>query len=470
MVEALLAIQTIIWLMVSLMFLRSPRGSMFHPFAFYLAFHGIVFVIRPIMERAFNFDLVFYAMRFYPDDELMARAILVSLVAFLVFTYACLGVDKTAPRFDRPFSMGFSPQEWRAFKVLCILVLPIGLYSAYLNIHEDDITEAGNFEVGMQRDEETGIATFTNTTGYLVDAEKMLGTVALMLICGMRFRLISFVPFLLYIGERLYVGWSRWTIIMAFASLALLYLFKTGRRWFPVRVILIGIPIFLAFHQLGQDRGYYQTVFIGGTIPNEDPLEKEKTWVEKQDTPDFANLDFLTFVMDVVPEKSGTYTYFTQYLQLFTEPIPRMLWPEKPFGPPIQWVNLNDYGNWVGWTLSLVGDGWMSGGWLGVVITMLVVGYINAQAHRWFWRGEATHFKLLCYCTFVPLTLQWYRDGGITIFKFTLMAVLPVILWRVLIRVLGRSARTSGGYEPSYGQAIGAAARRPVIGPPAQRL
>src|SRR6266852_2011839 len=225
MVEALLAIQTVIWLMVSLMFLRSPRGSVFHPFAFYLAFHGVVFVLRPIMERTFGFDLVFYSMRYYPTDEDLAQSILVSLIAFLVFTYGCLGIDKTSPHFDRPVTMGFTPSEWRAFKILVILLVPIGIYSAQLNIHEDDITETGNSDIEMARDETTGIATFTNTTGYLVDAEKMLGTIALMFIWGMRFRLISFIPFTMYIAERVYVGWSRWTIIMAFASLALLYLF-----------------------------------------------------------------------------------------------------------------------------------------------------------------------------------------------------------------------------------------------------
>lgn len=469
MVEALLAIQTVIWVMVSLMFLRSPRGSVFHPFAFYLAFHGVVFVLRPIVERTFGFDLVFYSMRFYPDDELMARSILVSLIGFLVFTYGCLGIDKTAPRFDRPVTMGFTRTEWRAFILLAILLVPIGIYSAHLNINEDEITASGNQDIGMQRDEETGIATFTNTTGYLVDAEKMLGTIALMLIWGMRFRLISFIPFAMYIAERVYVGWSRWTIIMAFASLTLLYLFKSKRRWIPIRVVAIAIPVFLVFHQLGQDRGYYQAAFFGGALPEEDPIEKEKTWIEKQDTPDFANLDFLTYVMDVVPEKSGTYTFFTQYLQLFTEPIPRVLWAGKPFGPPIQLVNLNDYGNWIGWTVSLVGDGWMSAGWLGVIFTMLVVGYLNARAHRWFWRGEVTHFKLLCYCTYVPLTIQWYRDGGITIFKFVLMAVMPVILWRVLIRVMRSSASTSG-YSPGYAQSLGSSTGRPAIGPPAQRL
>ena len=112
----------------------------------------------------------------------------------------------------------------------------------------------------------------------------------------------------------------------------------------------------------------------------------------------------------------------------------------------------------------------MSGGWLGVIITMLVVGYINARAHRWFWRGEVTHFKLLCYCSFVPLTLQWYRDGGITIFKFVLMAVAPVILWRVLIRFMRPSVQPGVSFAKGYGSPMGSAAGRPVIGPPAQRL
>ncbi|WP_207436492.1 hypothetical protein, partial [Sabulibacter ruber] len=59
---------------------------------------------------------------------------------------------------------------------------------------------------------------------------------------------------------------------------------------------------------------------------------------------DLGNFDYLSFILWVVPKESGTYTWFTQYLQLFTEPIPRVLWPAKPIGPPVQYFSLHDFG------------------------------------------------------------------------------------------------------------------------------
>jgi hypothetical protein len=62
--------------------------------------------------------------------------------------------------------------------------------------------------------------------------------------------------------------------------------------------------------------------------------------------------------------------------------------------------------------------------------------------HRWFWRGKATNFKILTYCIFVPLTVQWYRDGGISIAKFLLFTIGTVILWKIVLNALSRSAVT----------------------------
>ena len=121
-------------------------------------------------------------------------------------------------------------------------------------------------------------------------------------------------------------------------------------------------------------------------------------------------------------------------------------------------VHLNDYGNFAGWTVSLVGDGWMSGGWLGVIVTMSIVGSITAGMHRWFWRGEASNFKILTYCTFVPLTVQWFRDGGISIAKFMLFTIGPLLLWRYIVRSLPsrtRIGRVTPRVPASAGHAAG---------------
>jgi hypothetical protein len=463
MTAVLLGFQTAIWLALTYAFLRSRSASVFHPFAFYLAFHGMVFVIRPIMEHVFHFEQVFYSMEFYPTEDVIQFTLVLTSFALIVFAGASWLLDSGRPRFDRELPSGFGRAEWQAYAFLVLLIGPIALYSAYAAIAT---TASGDPLIQMDRDPMTGVAVFTNTTGYFAVAQEALGTLCLMLIWGNRFRPWSFVPFLLYLTNRVYLGWGRWTIILTLMMLGLLYLLRRQRRWIPVRFVIIAIPVFIVFQQLGENRETFQN-WVTGEPSQEDVLLRNRSWIERQDSPDFANFDFLTYVVDAVPAKSGTYTYFTDFLQIFTEPIPRMLWPDKPFGPPIQLVDLNAYGNFVGWTLSVVGMGWMSAGWVGVIVMMAAVGLITARLHRWFWSGEASNFKILAYCIFAPLTLQWYRDGDISITKFVFVMIGPLALWMAILKLLPSAGRMHSRRTPPiavdrHGSGNGTGINRPT--------
>lgn len=435
MTVVLLLFQTALWLAVAIAFMSSRRASVFHPFAFYLVFHGLVFVVRPIVEHLFKFDRVFYYMAFYPSDEVIQLTLVVTSFALVVYAAVHWLTDPSAPRFDRPVPDGFGADEWRAFLLLGALIGPIALYSAYSAI---GTTNLGDPLIQMDRDLRTGVTVFTNTTGYFAVAQEAAGTLSLMLIWGARFRPWSFVPLLIFLAERIYLGWARWTIVLTLMMLGLLYLFRSRRRWINWHFIVAAIPLFVLFQQLGENREYFKS-WVTGEPSEADPLVAGLDWIERQDTLDFANFDFLTYIVDVVPAKSGTYTYFAEFLQLFTEPIPRLLWPGKPFGAPIVLVSLNDFGNFNGLTLSVVGMGWLSGGWIGVVIMMTFVGVVTARLHRWFWSGEASSFKILTYCVFAPLTLQWYRDGDISIAKFVFVTIGPLLLWLGLLRLFRHS-------------------------------
>jgi hypothetical protein len=439
----ILVFQALVWLLTAWFFVQSGRASIFHPFSFYLAFHGVVFVIRPIMERVFAFENVFFYMGFYPSEEQLQQALFLTTAALVAFAAVSWALD-TAPRPARPIADGFNGRQWWAFIITVVLLAPLILYSVFLAIMSSTNTEGTDLLIQTDRDVDTGIMTLTNTTGYLVDAEKMLGTLCLMLIWGTRFRLWSFAPLIIYLGERAYEGWARWTIVLTLVSLALLHVARSGRRWVPAALVVLSIPVYMLFQGLGENRDAFKELFLG-QMASKSAVEVDRSWIERQDNLDFANFDYLTYVMDVVPEKSGTYTYFTQYLQLFTEPVPRVLWPHKPIGPPIQLVNMNDYGNFVGLTVSLVGDGWISAGWLGVILTMVIVAYAVGSLHRWFWRREVTTFKVLVYCTFLPLTLQWYRDGSISIAKFVLFTIAPILIWQVIVSRLHAKAGSSIG-------------------------
>ncbi len=442
MIGVVLTFQAVVWLALSYLFMRSRGGSIFHPFTYYLVFHGIVFVVIPALGYIFNFQVAYYYMWFYPTEGQIIFTLWLTMVALLAFALFGWILDPTVPNLDRPTPDGFNAEEWRAYVVLAVALSPLILYSMYKAFGSG---LGGEALIQMDRDPLTGIAVNTNTSGYVTDAQNALIPLCLMLIWGTRFRRWSFVPLVAYLALKLYVGWGRWTIILTVAMLGLLVLTHMKKRWVPLYFFVIGLPLFIAFQQLGANRDFFKEVLTGESTAATTTYDR---WVDRFDGLDFANFDYLTYVVDIVPAQSGTYSYFTQYLQIFTEPIPRILWPGKPFGPPIDLVNLNAYGNFLGLTVSIVGDGWISGGWLGVVITLALVGFITTRVHRWFWRGEATNFKVLVYCIFLPLTIQWFRDGGISISKFVFETVGIVFMWRALIWAIqaasGKQHRSEG--------------------------
>jgi hypothetical protein len=88
------------------------------------------------------------------------------------------------------------------------------------------------------------------------------------------------------------------------------------------------------------------------------------------------------------------------------------------------------------------------------------------RLHRWFWTGEATNFKILAYCTYLPLTMQWFRDGGISIAKFVLFAVMPLVLWQIIIRMIA-GTQSNPDFQPRMpGRAGGKPAPSAPLGRP----
>ncbi|MBX6322237.1 MAG: oligosaccharide repeat unit polymerase, partial [Rhodospirillaceae bacterium] len=442
MVDLLLAIQVVTWVVVCfLFFLVGRTGSIFHPFTFYAVFHLIVFVIRPLLLQYAGFGFTYDYMRFTPTPETVSLTLVVTNMAFCLFALVSWWSGHRVPRFDRQPGP-LTPLQRQALIVTFAVLTPLALYSAVINSAPRVFEGSGGIE--MVIDPDTGIQTLANTTGYLLDAQGMLATLSIILLCVTRFRWYAFLPLALFLAYRAFLGWGRYAMVMSLASVLLVYLFHKGRRWPQPRFLLVAIPLFIVFQQLGEQRDYVRYL-VTGERPYTWELPVERSWVERQDTLDFANFEFLTAILWAVPEHSDTYTYFTQYLQLFTQPIPRILWPEKPVGPPIMLVNMNDYVNFMGLTNSLVGDGWLSFGWIGVVITIALVAFILGRLHRAFWRNTASPRALLAYCTFVPLSLQWFRDGGITIVMFAAWALFPLVVWyaseRALVFMYGRSVR-----------------------------
>ncbi len=284
-----------------------------------------------------------------------------------------------------------------------------------------------------------GTFILTGASGYTLEAQYMVGPLMCAWLALTRFKWTAQVPVLLYVAYRSYNGWNRWTIVLLFLGIALVYSWQKRLRWVPLWSAALLIPLFLLFHTLGQNRDYFKRRLAGEVVRHEDvfmsPRDKMK---EKYDTQEFANFDYLCFIVATVPERTGMFTYGSQYLQLLTAPIPRKLWKEKPVGAPVGTFNLNAYGNFNGLTYSLPGDGWMSGGWIGLIITVGLAGTMLGLAHQWFWRHVGQNISTLFYLIGLAMLPQWFRDGSISIVKFLFWNLLPLFVWLGMTWLMGK--------------------------------
>lgn len=400
------------------------RPVFYSPLFIYIVFHFLVFVVRPFLVIYFEFDHGWWYMFYYPSDVAIVKTFFVSSFALLIFYFSfTFSSNNCAPLFNLKHSYGdISKSEVYAFLVLCVLVLPLGIYSTVTTlggVHSDD--------VGMEFID--GIRVHTQTTGYVVDAKNMLFSFCIIAIFVFRFKPLSFIFIAIFMFHRAFIGYGRWGIILALISLSVIYLHSKKQYW-PSKKIVILIPIvFLLFNILGHNRDAIRGLF-------EDVTESynvyESEGFHPLDTLDFANFDYLTFIVDKIPEDTQTYRFGAQYLQLITEPIPRILWADKPLGEPIKFYDLNDYGHFLGLTYSLPGDGWSSGGFIGVFFTMLIFGWLIGKYYLYFCRHLHNINILLMYCIVFPMFIQLYRDGGISIFKFLLFTLAPVFIFNIV--------------------------------------
>ncbi|MGO8697754.1 MAG: hypothetical protein ACLQVY_08565 [Limisphaerales bacterium] len=453
MIEPALYLQVLVWLAVLGVFFASGQASIFHPATSYLGFHGLVFVLRPLQVHFMGFDSVWNYMVFRPDEASFVRALGVSSVALIAFVGVSLYFGRAQIGFPPGLARGLSPLQRRALIWTTLILLPYVAVSI--------ATTQGGAETSGER-AENGVFIQTHSTGWLNDAQFMLAPLLCAWLLVTRFHWFNLPPIVLYVAYRSWTGWSRWTIIMFFLIIAFAHCWQLRRRWLPPWSIALAIPILMLFSLLGHNREVLKDFFTGEENPNaiadiRPGMSSEEKRKLRYDTQNFANFDYLCYVVGVVPKRTETYTYGLQYLQLFTEPIPRILWKGKPTGAPFQRIHLGAYGNFVGLTVSLAGDGWISGGWVGVVILMSLGGLIVGKSHRWFWNQNNEPIATLFYISGLAMLTLWFRDGGISIYKFLLWTWLPFLVWLGLIWFLG------GARVPAYAMTLRAGDRLRIV-------
>ena len=449
MYEAALALSVVCFVLVAGYFVRSPSFSLFHPLTFYLAFHGFIFVFRPIIAFINDFNYVYRGYAFNPSLSDKLTVIVASNLGFLSFAFFCLRIGNVAMRFKLD---GFAIAERERLKPKLVWVLalcvPIGLYSLASALNLAGGTAGEND--ALQVDFNTGISIYVKGSGYLAEAQLMLATCGALVAWVFRFRFLAIAPLLAFVVLRAGTG-GRGPFVIALVAVGLLYLYEHRRRVPSFRISLLLVATVMVFSFVGNDRGRAIRNIIGKeeTVNRYELASARAKFLEGMD---FANLEYFEYLVYAVPQRSNTYGYFLDTLQIFTEPIPRAIWKDKPIGAPFNRIFLMKYGRNFGMTRSLPGQGWYSLGWLGVGIWCGLWGYVLGWIYRRFVEGPQSAFKTTAYMIFAATLIVDFRDGElVTLFRQCLFYLGPIVLWYYLARYLG---------VPSASTMRAAAARR----------
>ncbi|WP_439362010.1 oligosaccharide repeat unit polymerase [Bradyrhizobium sp. DASA03007] len=423
-----LAFTTGLFLVVLASFLLSGRASVFHPGTYYLFFHGLVFVGRPIVKYIYDFQLIYGLYKFRPTEDIQNLALTLANVGLVSFMATVTLFGRSKFRFaGRTASMLSDVRTRSSLIVTTLISSPLMLASGYYSIQRGTDFERS----GMIRDFATMTSINRDTTGYLVDANAMMGPISILIAWAFRFRPIALIPFAAFVVFRMYIGWGRWAFVMTAASLALLYFYEHRRKWPTIKVAATAAALLVVFFFIGQSRSFLQDLISGQ--PSTQRAETASR--NPLDNMDFANLEYLEYILTIVPDQTGTYDYFLRNLQVFTEPIPRAMWPEKPIGPPIQLYNIFQYGFPIGITWTLVGEGWQDLGIAGVLIWCLLAGALLGRLYEWYVTSDQNVFRTALFLVLLPLTVQWFRDGVLlTAIKFPFFFVLPILIWYLVFR------------------------------------
>ena len=432
MYDLLLLASLIFFAGIATAYLRHPAASLMHPATFYLAFHGFLFVIRPIFARIYDFNFVYRLYDFQPSMDDKITVILAANLALVVFVCTALYTARQPP-------MPIAREEYSRARallsqpiiVVSLALAPLAIWSQLANWGRRQ-AEFGT----MIRDAATGTAINTENIGWLTDASLLLAPLTVMLIWLARFRWWSWGYFALFILLQAGDG-TRGPIVFAAAALGIAALLEHGRKWFDWRATVLAIAALFAFSQLVLDRG----AGLRGAVGQSDGVAYAGgADLAPLEGMDFANLEYFEYVVYAVPQRSGTYDYFASNLQIFTEPVPRALWKDKPAGSPIKNFSLWDYGRPIGMTASLPGAGWLSLGYIGVVIQTLAFALLYALGYRYFLQRKGTPLAQLAYALLIATAFNVLRDGTLLTFVRQLPFYLgPLVFVLLALRVLGPS-------------------------------
>jgi oligosaccharide repeat unit polymerase len=453
MYDFMLVFSVVFFVVLTVIYVRHPACSVYHPATAYLIYHLVVFVVRPIFARVYNFDMIYNAIGFRPSVSDKITVLIGTNLALFSFL-ATLAVIAKEPLVFKQFPREVDRRR-ELLKYFWPVALPLGILGAYSLYWQWGIESSS--ELLGEVDLRSGFRAMEATNGYFLAAGSMLAILVVLYAYLHRFKLLSLLPFIGFATLRLGTG-GRGDFITGSAMLAVLFLYDKRRHWPEWRSLAGAIVAVALFSTVVSDRGAAVRELFGIEGVNQNRVGAER-FHKPFEQMDFANLEAFEYMVYVVPQRSGTYDYFLNNLRVLTEPIPRALWKNKPLGEPFRRFYLYDYGNFIALASSVPAIGWYSMGYLGIVIWSAFFAWMYGAAYKRFVRSRQSNLALLSYSILLSTAILAFRDGAlITVVKLSFYSFTPLLLIFGLVWMFRPSLLRSG--PPVVTRAAASAAPR----------
>lgn len=301
--------------------------------------------------------------------------------------------------------------------------------------------------------------------GYLNLAALPLKVVTLLLFChaisagrvdGGRRVLLGGLIFAVLVGDFLSGGRAA---ILTGTMLPLLVVFHYVRRRLPGTTLavfaLIALLMFVSIRVLTRDAVYAgesQGSANTGALVVEAVRHLPDTTVGGQEAIPFDSLLFL----QVQARHGLNIQHGRTYLPIFTFPVPRSLWPEKPLGGGNAWFTSTFFPKFYGpqkteTSISMIGEAFANFGRVGVPIVLFLFGLLLAAA-RWGLGRVTTPRGMVMYAVTVGYSINVVRGDA---FQSVTRYVLTIALvWFFALLMQERSTRAQNRigavFAPDY--------------------
>ena len=90
----------------------------------------------------------------------------------------------------------------------------------------------------------------------------------------------------------------------------------------------------------------------------------------------------------------------------------------------------------------------MSGGWIGILLTISIVGWLAGKLYKGFCNPQNI-YSVLLYIMTLPVFLLWFRDGGINVIKMLLFILFPILVWKMFYNLMVKQRKRFKAVTPT---------------------